>query len=676
MSDPYHARYGQHLSQEEANVLLQPSAHTFNSVVDWLADNEITSDQLSYRSDRPWIGVSLPIAKIESLIDAEYYAFQRGDGETVYRSLSYSLPAALHDEIDVIQPTNSFLIKAGLPERGSSSNIRNTLARRDTTATTPPFCDPSYVTPPCLRALYGTTDYQPDASLKNSIGFASFDGQFTDQKMVTDFLARWRPDARGATLQVNAVAGAPNDAQPSSDSNPLPVGRESEANHDAEILTSLGYPLQVTEYSYGGQGPMVQSTNFNTSSPDGYIEPWADWLAYMYSLTTLPTVLSISYGEQEQNLPVEYATRVCRELGALGARGVSILVSTGDHGVGAAGRCKAGMSTTQGAFQPNFPASCPYVTAVGGTEGFGQELAAVREGSFAGGGGFSNVFPMPAYQSNAVKKYLQVFSSTFPEYTSNGNAFYNANGRGLPDISAHALRLAYTGPAADGSEANSTISGTSASAPIAAAIIGLLNDVRLKNNKPVLGFLNPWLYGPAANAFTDVTQGINFGCPELGMNGNTPVGFNAAPGWDAATGLGVPDFKKLSAAVMSDVAPLPTSLFLVPSSMPVAGSSSSSSGAVVAASASTLASAGGNGIINSNSASGSGNSATASGVSASSASVTTLRAFTSADNRVVTAGGALGAFASDVAKKEAGVSGKTGCQAKKRKRSPHAAAEL
>ena len=71
---------------------------------------------------------------------------------------------------------------------------------------------------------------------------------------------------------------------------------------------------------------------------------------------------------------------------------------------------------------------------------------------------------------------------------------------------------------------------------------GLLNDGRVKAGKSSLGFLNPFIYQNAA-AFNDITSGSNNGC------GLFSKGFAAIPGWDPATGLGSPDFKRLSDAV-------------------------------------------------------------------------------------------------------------------------------
>merc|ERR1712176_1565755 len=84
------------------------------------------------------------------------------------------------------------------------------------------------------------------------------------------------------------------------------------------------------------------------------------------------------------------------------------------------------------------------------------------------------------------------------------------------------------------------VSGTSCAAPTAAGVIGLLNDVRLQAGKPPLGFLNPFIYQNAA-AFNDCTSGKN--------NAGSGAGFTAIKGWDAASGVGTPDYAKLAAAV-------------------------------------------------------------------------------------------------------------------------------
>jgi tripeptidyl-peptidase-1 len=42
-------------------------------------------------------------------------------------------------------------------------------------------------------------------------------------------------------------------------------------------------------------------------------------------------------------------------------------------------------------------------------------------------------------------------------------------------------------------------------------VIGLLNDQLISAGKPVLGFLNPWIYANPG-AFNDISTGNNPGC--------------------------------------------------------------------------------------------------------------------------------------------------------------------
>lgn len=151
------------------------------------------------------------------------------------------------------------------------------------------------------------------------------------------------------------------------------------------------------------------------------------------------------------------------------------------------------------------------VTSVGGTVGIPETAASLSAG------GFSNIFPRPSYQSTAVPAYLSGLGST-------DSGLYNASGRGFPDVAAYAVYY-------DVFIARELIAvnGTSAATPVWASVVTLLNDRLMAAGKPVLGFLNPWLYAGGASALTDIVSGNNRACAN-------DTGFDAAVGWDPVSG--------------------------------------------------------------------------------------------------------------------------------------------
>lgn len=143
--------------------------------------------------------------------------------------------------------------------------------------------------------------------------------------------------------------------------------------------------------------------------------------------------------------------------GQLGTRGVSIIVSSGDFGPGMSCQSNDGMKTTK--YIPSFPATCPYVTSVGSTEGIGPEKAA----NFSAGG-FSDYFKRPEWQDEAVGEYLELYGNEWKGY-------YNAGGRGLPDVAAQGVNYRFWN---HGKEDLTT--GTRYVLQTAGSIIGLTDD--------------------------------------------------------------------------------------------------------------------------------------------------------------------------------------------------------
>lgn len=322
--------------------------------------------------------------------------------------------------------------------------------------------------------------------------------------------------------------------------NPNNGNDSIEANLDIQYTVGLTYPLANKFFSTGGRGILVPDLDQPILSQNSN-EPYLDYFSYLLSLDEdeLPHTISTSYGEDEQSVPANYSQVVCNMIGQLGARGVSILFSSGDTGVGSACQSNDGKNTTR--FLPTFPASCPYVTSVGGTYHVGPEQAV----GFSSGG-FSDRFPRPWWQHGAVDGYLEQLGDRW-------NGLYNKGGRGIPDIAAQGRNFHVVDKGRD-----VAVSGTSASAPTISALIALLNAARKENGQSPLGFLNPWLYLYGKEGLTDIIKGGSTGCTGTDIYSGLPAPFvpyaswNATPGWDPVTGLGTPLFDKLLALATDD----------------------------------------------------------------------------------------------------------------------------
>ena len=72
---------------------------------------------------------------------------------------------------------------------------------------------------------------------------------------------------------------------------------------------------------------------------------------------SIPQTISTSYGDDEQTVPLDYATSLCNMFAQLGTMGVSVLFASGDWGVGA-GSCRSNDGKGSKKFIPSFPASC------------------------------------------------------------------------------------------------------------------------------------------------------------------------------------------------------------------------------------------------------------------------------------------------------------------------------
>lgn len=340
-------------------------------------------------------------------------------------------------------------------------------------------CDGTRVNPTCLSNLY---NYASDTSKASEglMGIAGFLEEMPSKSDLKQFMDKYASQGNEKD-SFDCVKINGGDC-------PTKAAGTTEANLDDQYVRAITQSIPNTFYSVGGRGKIAgDGENFN--------EPYVEFMDYLLALPDkeLPNTLSISYGDGEEEVPKSYANKACNLFAQLGARGVSVLVAAGDDGVGEICTTEKGDKR----FHTEFPASCPWVTTVGGTTSVGPETAWQY-----GGGGFSDNFGRPSYQDKAVKSWL----STDKTHTA-VKSYFNESGRAYPDISAQASGFVVVN---GGKE--SYVAGTSAATPTFAGIVQLLNSNRIKDGQKGLGFLNPWLYSTALPGLTDIKKGNITGC--------------------------------------------------------------------------------------------------------------------------------------------------------------------
>lgn len=418
-------------------------------------------------------------------------------------------------------------------------------------------CD-TVITPDCLRALYGIP-VSTTANPANSFGIVEYTPQIYIQEDLDLFFSNYSKNQRQRSPILNSINGgiAGNRTQG--------FFLNAESDLDLEYGMTLVNPqpvqlYQVGDFIEGGSlNDFLDAVDASYCTFDGGDDPIQDG-QYPSSRGgyegpkncggfAATKVISTSYAYNEADLTARYETRQCAEYAKLGLAGSTFLFASGDYGVaGNLFKCIEPRNKTlnvgnNGIFNPSFPASCPFVTAVGATQlkanrtvrlnstFTSPEVAA--ETRIESGGGFSNVFGLPAYQAAAVKNW---FATANPPYSA--DRFNNSQQtRGYPDIAANGVNYITAIDAKFG-----LVYGTSASTPTVASVFVLINQARLDAGKSSIGFVNPVLYANP-NALNDVISGSNPGC-------GTP-GFSAQPGWDPVTGLGTPNFQKLLATFLA-----------------------------------------------------------------------------------------------------------------------------
>ena len=516
-SNPNSENYGKWLRKTEIDIIVSSETKHFNMITDWL-HNTIVDSACIRTADSMYCKTN--IENVNTLFNTEILEYRNSETKTLFysgRKVGYSIPTYLDQVIELILGIGDF------PEY-THKNMKTKKIKDDT----------YYISPLSINKLYNISNY----SMNSKVGTQSVVEFQNDDCFNLADLQYFLKD------------------------NGLPSVNISKSNIIGNCDLNTSFPdIEATldiQYQVG----------VNTKTTQCYVSV-QDWLYQfaneLYNLPSPPVVNSMSYGWAERGQcdpdvfpecyisgdAEVYAKRTNIEFLKLSLRGVTLLASSGD--AGAPGRTSEDCDEDF-PINPVFPTSSPYVLSIGGTIimnpkkseettplckthnciGSGEELNCnLDRCGWTSGGGFSNFFNRPWWQTNTSDGYLNS-SVTFPP-----NKYFNRMGRIYPDVSlvSHNYIVRASGD-------YMAVDGTSASSPSVSGMISILNNLRLSQNKSSIGLVAPLLYDmyqKCSTCFKDVISGSN----NSTESENCKYGYTATKGFDAVYGLGLPNFDEI-----------------------------------------------------------------------------------------------------------------------------------
>jgi kumamolisin len=429
---------------------------------------------------RRTIVLSGTVAAMNEAFGVELKEYEYASGRYRGRTGPVNLPAELHDAVEGV---------FGLDNRPQAKpHFRRRQGRGSVRAAAVSL---SY-TPIQVAALYNFPTGVVGAG--ECIALIELGGGYNP----TDLSNYWSELNLPETPTVSAVSVGDGSNNPTGDPN----GPDGEVMLDIEVSGSIAPAAKIVVY-------------FAENTDAGFLNAIT---TAVHDSTNNPSVVSISWGGPESSWTQQAMTSMDEAFQSAAAMGVTVCVAAGDDG--------STDGVSDGLNHVDFPASSPNVLACGGTELIASGNAITSETVWnelannegATGGGVSDVFPLPSWQTGA---------GVPPSANPNHNV-----GRGVPDVAGDADPSTGYVTLVDGNP--DVIGGTSAVAPLWAGLIALINE---SVGKPV-GFINPLLYQRASTAtdFRDITSGNN-------------GAYSAGSGWDACSGLGSPIGIRVAAAL-------------------------------------------------------------------------------------------------------------------------------
>ena len=466
---------GRHVSRDEFDQQYAADPASFEALRAFAHQHGLAVDETASSLSRRTLVVRGTAQAMEQAFGVELHDYEDTASHKRYHTFTgtASLPADAAGLVDAVLGLDA------RPIARPHFRFRKDLKKRSNVAAAGP--QPVAFNPPQVAALY---DFPATGNGSGqTIAILELGGGYQTTDITTYFAGLGLTPPTVVAVSVDGGTNAPGN----------PNGADGEVALDIQVAGSIAPGARIAVY-------------FAPNTDQGFIDAIT---TAVHDTTNNPSVLSISWGGPESTWAQSSVTALDDACQSAAALGVTITVASGDNG------STDGVSDGQN--HVDFPASSPHVLACGGTELIGSGTSITEEvvwddlpaGGGATGGGFSALFPVPTWQTGV------------PGITGSG--------RGVPDVAGDASPESGYNILVDGQQ--EVVGGTSAVAPLWAALLTLINQQR---GKPV-GFVNQTLYGDASD-FHDITQGNN-------------GAFSAGPGWDACTGLGSPDGLELAQAL-------------------------------------------------------------------------------------------------------------------------------
>ena len=600
--DPSHPSWLQHLSVEQLHAITALPASITDSIFAWLYSHGMTAEEVEYPPASDTIRITTAVSRINSAFNTTLHTFTHADGHTsVYRQLGPSyLPDEFVPHVEFVDGLALFPLplkqhahrvtefpspapaasqhrhedsSSSLTQTSNSSSPSSSSSDVEAWGAAPSGCSFYPIYP--VNSLYGRYNISDQSGLSRP---ASPTTSASTLQFWT-LNSNNQPQANSFSPADLAIASSLWSRSGSSSAvsvSPISASNQPNSPQDEPSLDtqSLGLMSPTTAQSF----ELMSNVNVQQFG----------WAASFTPRRSIPQVVSISYGIAEAAFMTgsgtldgltyaAYLGRTNTEYMKITARGTTILASSGDDG--APGDANPTCDYTTGAFDgaaPNyklyaeFPASSPYVLAVGATElqatcaafpssgvstaawcsssslntlhsSYGLQidpytgydatvqlrcfnpaasgtteqavsinLATPSAGStFNSGGGFSRYYQRSSYadfQSAAIQSWLTNSNSS----TQPPAGYFDSSYRGIPDVSIFGSQI----PTVIARQFE-LVAGTSLSAPLFAGVIALLNQQTVAAVGGTLGWANPLLYSMASSypsSFTDITVGTN-ACP-------------------------------------------------------------------------------------------------------------------------------------------------------------------